>query len=378
MPAVQNSTDSAPQPNKSKATIPTFSRNEEGREDDDLPVWKKLTSVESTALKVNLYRVRAAARFAGGCPYDVTYDKLILDTHLTQDQQEQLEAGNEGILYNIMGVRTAELDYQLGLLMQQPGSRPKQLVILGAGLDTRAWRLTWPSGFKVFEVDTGTSEQLKTEALSKLPLTCTRKFVKANLSDLVGLQAGLTSAGFSSADSVVWLLEGLVGYLTAKECTSLFEWMYANSPVGSAVVLTCPPSPIAKVLAAAAGYTLYHATFEEPELTFRRLKRSGWTGQLNSAASINKKYQLKPFYQAQIVARKETPQPSTTASSLHKATARILELPADAVRGTTHTIYTCLAIAIKADRAYPSLKVGLAVGAAVGIALVLALKKGRA
>ena len=89
----------------------------------------------------------------------------------------------------------------------------RQVVLLGAGLETRAWRLAWPAGVSVFEVDRAGVLDLKAailEAAGANP-SCRRVPVPA---DLAGDWPGtLEAAGFDREAPTAWLAEGLLFYL---------------------------------------------------------------------------------------------------------------------------------------------------------------------
>eukprot|EP00929_Paragymnodinium_shiwhaense_P032349 TRINITY_DN17944_c0_g1_i1.p1 TRINITY_DN17944_c0_g1~~TRINITY_DN17944_c0_g1_i1.p1 ORF type:complete len:253 (-),score=42.06 TRINITY_DN17944_c0_g1_i1:302-1060(-) len=94
----------------------------------------------------------------------------------------------------------------------------RQVVLLGAGMDSRAFRL----GFRdmdFFEVDKQALFDVKEPVLEGVPVQAARRVVvpcnlgRARLCDL------LRNAGFDSSRPSCWLLEGLVMYLTAEELT---------------------------------------------------------------------------------------------------------------------------------------------------------------
>jgi methyltransferase (TIGR00027 family) len=97
----------------------------------------------------------------------------------------------------------------------------RQVVLLAAGLDSRAFRLRWPTGTRLFEVDlpdvTGFKETVLARQHAKP--TCERIVIPA---DLRGpWPARLAAAGFDRAARTAWLAEGLLLYLTAEEATGL-------------------------------------------------------------------------------------------------------------------------------------------------------------
>jgi len=96
-----------------------------------------------------------------------------------------------------------------------------QVVLLAAGLDTRAFRLDWPAGTRVFEVDLPDVLAFKEAVLARCGAVpgCERVTVAADLRG--DWAAGLTAAGFDRARPTTWLAEGLIIYLTAGEAGRL-------------------------------------------------------------------------------------------------------------------------------------------------------------
>jgi methyltransferase (TIGR00027 family) len=92
-----------------------------------------------------------------------------------------------------------------------------QLVILGAGLDARAWRMSELAWATVFEVDHPASQQDKLRRIGGLAPTARR--VVAVAIDLASERLGptLERAGFDPQAVTTWVWEGVVPYLTADE-----------------------------------------------------------------------------------------------------------------------------------------------------------------
>ena len=148
-----------------------------------------------------------------------------------------------------------------------------QVVILGAGLDLRAWRLPWLQETTVFEVDSGTVETFKSESLLGVQAksaSCRRVFVQADVADANQLRTALEGAGMDAEQRTLWLLEGLVGYLTVSKSLDLFKGILGMSAAGSCVVMTTPPTLESKEDAERQGMPLHHTTFEQPEVTLAR------------------------------------------------------------------------------------------------------------
>lgn len=90
-------------------------------------------------------------------------------------------------------VRTAELDRQISLAMNNPKPHEdhtiKQVVILAAGLDTRAWRLSWAHAVTVYELDTPAMLSFKAQMLAdhcSMPDGIKRVPLAVDLTDLQG------------------------------------------------------------------------------------------------------------------------------------------------------------------------------------------------
>mmetsp|Transcript_90077 Transcript_90077/g.209561 ORF Transcript_90077/g.209561 Transcript_90077/m.209561 type:complete len:297 (+) Transcript_90077:54-944(+) len=116
-----------------------------------------------------------------------------------------------------------------------------QVVVLGAGLDTRAYRLESLRSKPVFEVDFAEVLEAKQTILSggttpAEPLA-KRAAVAADFSD-GSWRDSLVAAGFNTLRPSLWLLEGLSGYLTGMELDQLFEGISELSTDGSRTIQT--------------------------------------------------------------------------------------------------------------------------------------------
>ena len=109
----------------------------------------------------------------------------------------------------------------------------RQAVILAAGLDTRAYRLSWPANTDVYEVDQPEVLAFKTATLDGLGAapTAQRKTVAIDLRD--DWPSALRAAGFDSAQPTAWIAEGLLPYLPPDAQDRLFDHVTALSAAGS-------------------------------------------------------------------------------------------------------------------------------------------------
>jgi len=113
----------------------------------------------------------------------------------------------------------------------------RQVVILAAGLDSRAYRLDWPADTAVYEVDQPKVLEYKTgilESNGAVP-TASRRTVAVDLRD--DWPAALTAAGFDRTQPTAWLAEGLLPYLPSDAQDRLFEMFTALSAAGSRVAI---------------------------------------------------------------------------------------------------------------------------------------------
>ncbi|MBU9763719.1 class I SAM-dependent methyltransferase [Mycobacterium sp. TNTM28] len=109
----------------------------------------------------------------------------------------------------------------------------RQAVILASGLDTRAYRLAWPAGTTVFEVDQPAVLEFKTRTLSGLDAepAAALHTVPIDLRD--DWPAALRANGFDPSAPTAWIAEGLLIYLPPEAQDRLFDNITALSAPGS-------------------------------------------------------------------------------------------------------------------------------------------------
>ena len=114
-----------------------------------------------------------------------------------------------------IGVRSRFYD---DFLAQAVSAGIRQLVLLAAGLDTRAFRLEWPdAGATVFEIDQPNVIAFKDEVLRAegAQAGCRRAAIGADLRE--DWPCALRVAGFDPALPTAWVAEGLLAYLPPEE-----------------------------------------------------------------------------------------------------------------------------------------------------------------
>jgi methyltransferase (TIGR00027 family) len=113
----------------------------------------------------------------------------------------------------------------------------RQAVILAAGLDTRAFRLDWPAGTAVYEIDAPLVIAFKDSVLRSRGAAsrCDRRTVTIDLRG--DWPATLRDAGFDPAAPAAWLAEGLFPYLTDEAIGALLSRVHELSAPGSRIAI---------------------------------------------------------------------------------------------------------------------------------------------
>jgi methyltransferase (TIGR00027 family) len=130
----------------------------------------------------------------------------------------------------MMGLRTRFFD-EFFLAAADAGIR--QAVILASGLDARAYRLPWPAGTTVFEIDQAKVIEFKTATLADLGAapTADRRAVPVDLRH--DWPAALRAAGYDPTRPTAWSAEGLLPFLPPEAQDRLLDNISALSPAGS-------------------------------------------------------------------------------------------------------------------------------------------------
>lgn len=107
----------------------------------------------------------------------------------------------------------------------------RQIVLLAAGLDSRAYRLDWPPGTTVFELDRAEVLEFKRAALTGVQPGARRIEVAVDLRD--DWQSALRTNGFRDDEPSAWIVEGLLIYLPGAAQEQLFAGIDAMACPGS-------------------------------------------------------------------------------------------------------------------------------------------------
>jgi len=150
----------------------------------------------------------------------------------------------------------------------------RQYVILGAGLDTFAYRQpAWGKSLRIYEVDHPTSQEAKRERLVDAQVSVPGNLIFAPINfETTSLREGLFAAGFDSGIPTFFSLLGVTQYLTGEAVESIFRFVQSQ-PRGTELVFDfiVPDDLMPAAEAAALGaIASFAADRGEPWLTILR------------------------------------------------------------------------------------------------------------
>ncbi|AKS35690.1 class I SAM-dependent methyltransferase [Mycolicibacterium goodii] len=203
----------------------------------DGDTWDLASSVGATATLVAVARAIATAEpnpliddpYAADLvrAVGVEFFTKLVDGDITLDGDDAAAAE---LTVSMMAVRTRFFD---DFFCDAAGAGLRQAVILASGLDSRAYRLGWPAGTVVYEIDQPQVIEAKTAAMAAIGATETaeRRTVAVDLRD--DWPAALRDAGFDPQRPTAWIAEGLLVYLPPAAQDLLFDNITALSAPGS-------------------------------------------------------------------------------------------------------------------------------------------------
>ncbi len=184
-------------------------------------------AVASTGLLVAAIRAKESAR-DDRLFTDPFADKLAGETGRQLLAAGIARAGEQSMAQIV--VRTRFLDE--ALLRTTRAAR--QVVIVAAGMDSRAYRLAWSEGTEVYEVDQPAVIAAKAALLAGDQPRCRRLAIGVDLAD--DWPSAVQTAGFDPKAPTVWLIEGLLQYLDERAVRTLFERVDQLSAPGSSIL----------------------------------------------------------------------------------------------------------------------------------------------
>jgi methyltransferase (TIGR00027 family) len=155
--------------------------------------------------------------------------------------EEQVKSGRKTMTLgfarvpaDLMALRTSTIDAAVRAAVARGTT---QFVILGAGLDGRAWRMTDLAGVRVFEVDHPATQTFKRRHVGALPPSIADvTFVSVDF-EHESLDAALARAGHDATRATCWIWEGVVMYLTPEVVRSMLANIAKRSAEGSTLIV---------------------------------------------------------------------------------------------------------------------------------------------
>jgi methyltransferase (TIGR00027 family) len=154
------------------------------------------------------------------------------------------KGGTAALMTTVMAVRTKFFD---DFFLGAAADGVRQAVILASGLDSRPYRLPWPDGTVVYEIDQPKVIEFKTEAMTAIGATPTadRHAVAVDLRE--DWPAALRHSGFDDSQPTAWSAEGLLVYLPPEAQDRLFDNITALSAPGSQLATEYHPDAGASI-----------------------------------------------------------------------------------------------------------------------------------
>ncbi|MCV7381389.1 SAM-dependent methyltransferase [Mycobacterium alsense] len=204
------------------------------RSDDDQ--WDIVSSVGYTALLVAGWRALHAAS-----PRPLVrdeYAKLFIDAsgdpYLAGALANPGTSEDETAFPRLYGVQTRFFD---DFFTSAGGAGIRQAVIIAAGLDSRAYRLDWPDGTTVFEVDLPKVLEFKSRVLGERGATPKARRVEVAADLRTEWSRTLEAGGFDTETPSAFSVEGVLPYLTDEAQNTLFTRISGLSAPGSRIAI---------------------------------------------------------------------------------------------------------------------------------------------
>ena len=204
------------------------------RTDND--TWDLASSVGATATMVAAQRALANREGLIDDPFAEPLVRAVGVDFFTRFLDGEIDLAEVGPEFNLrraaegMAVRTRFFDR---LFIDAAAAGVRQAVILAAGLDARAYRLPWPDGTVVYEVDQPDVIEFKTRTLTDLGVEpiADRRPVGIDLRE--DWPKALLEHGFDAGQPTAWIAEGLLIYLPPQAQDKLFDNITELSAPGS-------------------------------------------------------------------------------------------------------------------------------------------------
>ncbi|WP_179470007.1 class I SAM-dependent methyltransferase [Mycolicibacterium vinylchloridicum] len=212
----------------------------------DADSWDLATSVGTTATMVAAARAVASRDenaliddpFAAPLVRAVGIDVFTKMVDGDLDMAATDGADTARIMTDVMAVRTRFFD---DFFIEAASAGVRQAVILASGLDSRSYRLDWPAGTVVYEIDQPKVIEFKTETLAELGASPTTELRTVSIDLREDWPAALRANGFDDTKPTAWSAEGLLVYLPPEAQDRLFDNITALSAPGSRIATEYHP-----------------------------------------------------------------------------------------------------------------------------------------
>ena len=207
-----------------------------------------------------------------------------------------------------MAVRTKFFD---DFFLDAGAAGVRQAVILASGLDSRAYRLAWPAGTTVYEIDQLEVIEFKTRVLADLGAEPTAKRRTVAMDLRYDWPSALIEEGFDPNQPTAWSAEGLLGYLPPDAQDRLLDTITELSAPGSWVAVESVPNinpddhekAIQRMQAASARWRDHGFDLDFAELVYlgdrneaaAYLGEHGWQLSRNSVTELFAAYGMPPL-----------------------------------------------------------------------------------
>jgi methyltransferase (TIGR00027 family) len=162
------------------------------------------------------------------------------------DGDIELPADDDGARFmgQVIAVRTRFFD---DFFLDACGAGIRQAVILASGLDSRAYRLGWPDGTSVYEIDQPQVIEFKTSTMAAIGATPSADHRTVSIDLREDWPKALRDSGFDETRPTAWSAEGLLVYLPPDAQDRLFDNITELSAPGSQLATEYHPDAAASI-----------------------------------------------------------------------------------------------------------------------------------
>ncbi len=201
--------------------------------------WDLANSVAATATMVAAARAAATKR-----PQPVVTDPFAeplvravgidLFTRIAAGELDAIEAEGGAVFPRMIDTFAARARFYDDYFAAAGKAGVRQVVIVASGLDARPYRLAWPTGTTVYELDQPEVIAFKTATLADIGAAPTAELRTVGVDLREDWPAALQEAGFDPAQPTAWLAEGvLIGFLPPEAEVRLLDSITPLSSEGS-------------------------------------------------------------------------------------------------------------------------------------------------